>query len=186
MKKVIKFINTIILILLIFILIVVSYSKFVKQEELITLFGKGFLVVITDSMKPSIKSEELIVISEKDDYKNGDIVTYKDKTGMIVTHRIVSSSDKNFIAKGDNNNIADDMCSKNNIYGKVVFHSKILGMFVLYYLKPCVIIYVIYMIITEIYWLMKRNTIAVKNETETNKENNENEEKICDQKEEKI
>lgn len=156
MKKIRKLINNISCVCLIIILISVCYSKFISKDEMITLFGKGFLVIITESMYPTIESGELIIISEKKSYKEGDIITYLDQENMIVTHRINEINDKTFIAKGDNNNIEDDECSIDRIYGKVIYQSKLLGLFVLYFLKPSLIIYVFYLIISEIFFALKK------------------------------
>lgn len=156
MKKLRKLINNISCVCLIIILISVCYSKFISKDEMITLFGKGFLVIITESMYPTIESGELIIISEKKSYKEGDIITYLDQENMIVTHRINEINDKTFIAKGDNNNIEDDECGIDRIYGKVIYQSKLLGIFVLYFLKPCLIIYVFYLIISEIFFALKK------------------------------
>ena len=108
---------------------------------MIILLGKGFLVIITESMYPTIESGEMIIISEKENYEEGDIITYLDQDNMIVTHRITEINDKTFIAKGDNNNIEDNECNIDRIYGKVIFKSKLLGVFVLYFL-PCLFVYV--------------------------------------------
>ena len=156
MKKLRKLINNISCVCLIIILISVCYSKFISKDEMITLFGKGFLVIITESMYPTIESGELIIISEKKSYKEGDIITYLDQENMIVTHRINEINDKTFIAKGDNNNIEDDECGIDRIYGKVIYQSKLLGLFVLYFLKPSLIIYVFYLIISEIFFALKK------------------------------
>ena len=156
MKKLRKLINNISCVCLIIILISVCYSKFISKDEMITLFGKGFLVIITESMYPTIESGELIIISEKKSYKEGDIITYLDQENMIVTHRINEINDKTFIAKGDNNNIEDDECNIDRIYGKVIYQSKLLGLFVLYFLKPSLIIYVFYLIISEIFFALKK------------------------------
>lgn len=156
MKKIRKLINNISCVCLIIILISVCYSKFISKDEMITLFGKGFLVIITESMYPTIESGELIIISEKKSYKEGDIITYLDQENMIVTHRINEINDKTFIAKGDNNNIEDDECNIDRIYGKVIYQSKLLGLFVLYFLKPSLIIYVFYLIISEIFFALKK------------------------------
>lgn len=59
MKKVIKIVNNIILIFLLVLLIYISYSKFIKKDDMITLFGRGFLVVVTESMKPTIESRRI-------------------------------------------------------------------------------------------------------------------------------
>ena len=100
------------------------------------------------------------MIREKSNYKSGDIVTYLDNDEMIVTHRIIKCNGDTFIAQGDNNNLEDEEISINNIYGSVIFHSKIIGFFVLYLLKPIVLIYIIYFIFSEILNLIKQGKLC--------------------------
>lgn len=114
------------------------------------MFGFAFLVVTTGSMEPEINAGELIIIKEFDKYEIGDIVTFIDKDDFLVTHRIICLNEEKMITKGDNNNLLDEEVSLNNIKGKVIIHSKILGFFVLYLLKPLVFIYVITIIILNI------------------------------------
>ena len=132
------------------ILITVINSKYIKKNPIIKVLGKAFLIVTTGSMEPNIYSGELIIISEKKDYKIGDIVTYIDKDGFMITHRIIDKNDKEFVCKGDANNINDESCEISRIQGKVILHSKILGFFVLYLLKPICVLYGISIIIVEV------------------------------------
>ena len=175
MKKIRKLINNISCICLIIILICICYSKFIRKDEVIILLGKGFLVTITESMYPTIESGEMIIISEKENYEEGDIITYLDQDNMIVTHRITEINDKTFIAKGDNNNIEDNECNIDRIYGKVIFKSKLLGVFVLYFLKPCLFVYVFYLIISEILFTLKKIKQEEKNNDEINDVENKEE-----------
>lgn len=114
------------------------------------MFGLSFLVVTTGSMEPEINIGELVIIQEKDKYKKDDIVTYLDKDGFLITHRIVEINDSFMITKGDNNNVLDEPGSVETIKGKVIFHSKILGIFILYLLKPSIFVYIITILILNI------------------------------------
>lgn len=181
MKKVIKYINALIMIILIILLICICYLKFVKKSEIITLFGKGFLVIVTESMSPTIESGEFVIISKEKLYEEGDIVTYLDKEDMIVTHRIKNINNGLFVAKGDNNNISDEEIGLERIYGRVIFKSKIIGIFILYFLKPVILIYVIYLIISEIVSINKFKEIEECKENE-NKNNILEEEKCLEEK----
>lgn len=140
--KILKILRNLIIILLVIILVFVMYLKFIKKEELISLFGRSFLIVSTGSMVPEIDSGELIIIEKMDKYYVGDIVTYSEDSSFFITHRIKEIQNGKFIAKGDSNNINDDIKDVDSIRGKVIFHSKILGKFVLYYLKPVIFIYI--------------------------------------------
>lgn len=76
------------------------------------------LIVLTDSMYPTIKSGDMILIktTDFDDVKEGDIIAFfesaKERT-TTVTHRVVdfnydeNGNIKSFITKGDANNIND-------------------------------------------------------------------------------
>jgi signal peptidase len=132
-----------VLILLILVLIFSLYSKFIIKNNLIKLNGMAVFVVLTGSMEPQIEAGEMILIKECNNYKIGDIVTYCDDD-FFITHRITQISDKKVVTKGDNNNIEDHAIELNQIQGKVVFHSKILGFFILYLLKPITIVYILF------------------------------------------
>lgn len=155
-KKIILFFISLILIL---ILISAIYSKYVKKERIIKIFGKAFFIVATGSMEPTICKEELLIISEKENYKKGDIVTYIDNDDFLITHRIIDIDKINFVTKGDANNIKDEECKIDKIQGKVIFHSKILGFFILYLLKPICIVYVLSIYFFEIIKFEKKEKI---------------------------
>lgn len=117
-------------------------------------------------MEPNICSGELIVISEKENYKIGDIVTYIDEENFMITHRILEIDSKKFISKGDANNIKDESCEINKIQGKVIYHSKVLGFFILYLLKPICVLYATGIIIFEV---MKNKRTGEKENEQENK-----------------
>ena len=161
-----KILKKILLIFLIIVLVNELHSKYIKQEPIIKVFGKAFLIVTTGSMEPTIFPEELIIISEKEKYNIGDIVTYLDEDGFMITHRIIELNSDTFISKGDGNNLKDEVCKISRIQGKVVFHSKSLGFFVLYLLKPICILYAFSIVVIEIYKMRKKG----ENEYEKQKE----------------
>lgn len=147
MKKIIKMANNIILIILIIVLLFVCYSKYIRKKPVVKLGGYAILVVLTDSMEPEIQGNELILIQEKNEYELGDIVTYQDNDNILITHRIVEIQGDSFIAKGDSNAGKDDAVQIERIQGKVLFHSKVLGIFILYYLKFVIFSYVIVVLV---------------------------------------
>ena len=145
-----KLLKRIVLIFLTIILIFVLYSKFIKKDPIIKIFKTACFIVATGSMEPAIMSGEFIVILQQKSYELGDIVTFIDEEGFVITHRIVEKNGDTFISKGDSNNIKDESCNINMIQGKVVFHSKILGFFVLYLLKPICIFYAAIVFLLEV------------------------------------
>ena len=118
-----------------------SYSKFILKQKLIKVGDYSILVVLTGSMEPTIKAGEMILIKEKDQYQVGDIVTYIDEDAYFITHRITQINGEECITQGDNNNLEDSKFNTKNIQGAVVSHSKVIGFFILYLLKPLAIIY---------------------------------------------
>jgi len=163
MKKKSNIIGKIILIILIFILLFISYCKYIRKDKVIKIGKYAILIVLTESMEPVLSKEELILIKQYDEYKVQDIVTYEDMEGLLISHRIVKINEKYFTAKGDNNVVIDNNIPIKNIYGKVIFSSKILGKFILHYLKILIIIYAIVIIIL---FVIKKNMEAKKVEYE--------------------
>ncbi len=151
MKRFVKIISQISLFFLLLVLLFVCYVKYVKKEPIVKLAGYAVLVVLTDSMEPTIEGNELVLIKENEKYQLNDIVTYRDYDNVLITHRIVEIDNYHFVAKGDGNDVSDEKKNLQNIEGKVIFHSKIGGVFVLYYLKFLIFVYVI--IVLAIYWI---------------------------------
>ena len=154
MKKIGKIFQKLLIIFLLIILIYVLYSKYIVKDSVTKIFGYGFLVVVTGSMEPEIGEEELIIIKEENEYNVGDIITYENDN-YLVTHRIIKINDNEIITKGDANNEEDLKISENQIVGKVIYHSKALGIFAIYYLKIILVIVVILGAI--IYFLSLKN-----------------------------
>lgn len=122
-------------------------------------------MVVTGSMDPAIEENELIIIKECNNYELNDIVTYMDSDGNLITHRIVQIDEYGFISKGDSNDIADENTDINNIEGKVVYHSKVLGVFILNYLKFVIIIYLVVLLALYLKEMIMKEADYEKEET---------------------
>lgn len=146
MKKILNILEKIVLVLLIMLLIYALYSKYIIKNKLTTIGGYGFLVVLTGSMEPEIDSGELVIIKKEKNYIINDIITYIENNNFI-THRIVEKQGEKIITKGDYNNNIDLSIKNSQILGKVVYHSKTLGIFVTKYLKILFIILIIFIFI---------------------------------------
>lgn len=178
--KIKNIISNLLIIFIILIILNICYSKIILKEDLIKIFGKSFLIITSGSMEPEISSGELIVISKEKQYLKDDIVTYIDKDNSFVTHRIVNINENDFISKGDFNDVVDDLNSNLNIKGKVIYHSKIWGFFVLYILKPLVIIYIIlFCFINICYWQKNKVKYEKQNKVEKDLKINENIKENC-------
>ena len=92
----------------------------------LSLFGYRSFKIASGSMRPKYNVNDLIIVKKNANYKVGDVITFKNKDGEYVTHRIIEIDDKYFTAKGDYNNTIDSKISNKNIVGKVVYKSRLL------------------------------------------------------------
>ena len=110
---------------------VVMAIKSNQGEKLPSFLGFSNAKIISGSMEPTIKVNDLVIIHRESDYKEGQIITYL-SGGAVVTHRIVgvstnSAGEKCFRTKGDYNNTPDQVETDieayipiSNVYGKVI------------------------------------------------------------------
>ena len=115
-----------ILILCLFILGSGLYQRFFSGDGRTGFFGIGYAVVVSGSMEPELKKDDMIIYRAHDfsDYAVGDIIVYAkedNEDSAIVTHRIVEIGADTVITKGDANAVADDPVQKEKIVGRVVF-----------------------------------------------------------------
>ena len=119
MKKALSVIVNILawIILLFALLVTIIIFSSSRNGDTANLFGYIPLSVESDSMKPTFKTGDLIIIKEIDDLydlKEGDVITYWtiiDGKRVKNTHRIVEinefESSRSFVMKGDNNDLND-------------------------------------------------------------------------------
>lgn len=98
-----------------------AYTAIAKAlgNPLPRIFGWGQAVVVSGSMEPEIPVGALVLIREQDSYQSGDVVTYLNDSGNLVTHRLVSLSDGTAVTKGDANNAEDFPVQAERILGRV-------------------------------------------------------------------
>ena len=121
MKKIIK----IIFIISIFLFLLNCYLK-IKKSPLENNFPISIFQIQSGSMIPEIETQEVVILWKNNDYKENDIITYK-TNNYFITHRIVGKTQQGYITKGDFNNAEDEqIVTKEQIKGKVIFHSKLL------------------------------------------------------------
>ncbi len=118
MSKVFKIISDILLVLVILILSLYLILKYTNKI--------GIYKVVTGSMETNIHPGDYIIVKTCEDYKKGDIVTYKNK-GTYITHRIIKVDNDKIITKGDANNTADEEIDKQAVVGKYIFKHNILN-----------------------------------------------------------
>ena len=103
-------------------------------------FGVGVAEVLSDSMHPTIKKGDVVVVVKQDDYKVGDVVAFQDGR-MVVTHRIVEINENGtYVTKGDykGNSVDDRDLKKEYVFGKVVTWSSGWGGAVRFFKSPLV------------------------------------------------
>ena len=123
MKKAVKILLIICFILF---LIIICYEK--MKSPLETKFPIVLFKIQSGSMMPEIQTGEIVVLCKSNEYKENDIITYQVNNSYFVTHRIIKISDEGYITKGDFNNTEDEtIIKKEQIQGKVIFHSQLLG-----------------------------------------------------------
>ena len=149
-KKIIKLIVDIISCILIALvalyLVSAVYNKFFNKDGNF-LIGKYYIFQIaTGSMEHELVAGDYIVVEKTDNYKVGDIITYRED-GYYITHRINQMDENKIITKGDANNSSDSPISKDKIVGKFLFKERILTFLTKY--KVLVLAILVAMIILE-------------------------------------
>lgn len=129
----------IILVPLLLINVTIMIKAIVNPDKVPSIFGVKPLIVMTDSMKPTIKGKDLIFSKEVDTgtLAIGDIISFKDSDKTITTHRIVDivieNDEMHFYTRGDNNNTDDtDYILSSQIEGKYIGRIALLGGFIEY------------------------------------------------------
>ena len=103
------------------IVIVFLATIFLNRNTITEAIPFKILVVKSGSMYPSINIGDIVIIKKQDNYKIGDIISYKEEN-YLITHRIVGMKNNDFITKGDFNNSIDEIeVNKKNVKGKVIF-----------------------------------------------------------------
>lgn len=128
MKKIMKFLSSLITILLTLILIlmvfVVISSKASGGEP--NFLGYQLKTVLSGSMEPTFQTGSVIAIkpvNNPTNLKKGDIITFKKDQSIIVTHRILEVISNNgstlYRTKGDNNDDPDvNAVQSQNVIGR--------------------------------------------------------------------
>ncbi len=122
-KKVIKYIVNVLTVFLIFLLLLVIYGKLAltfSKNSYPNYFGYTLFEVSSGSMQPTLEINDVVLVKiTKDNLNKDDIITYV-SDDAIITHRIVFIDENRITVKGDNNNVADTIITKDNVVGKVV------------------------------------------------------------------
>ena len=122
---------TVLLVLAAALLVYVMISA--AKGDIVNIFGRSVLKVLTGSMEPTILTDDYIIIDRNatSDLREGDIISYYSKdpqiVGMVVTHRIVGIlDDGRYLTRGDANTVNDAPVSEEQIIGRYVGKDRLL------------------------------------------------------------
>ena len=164
LNKKTKLVRTIIyalIIVAIYNILIVSITSILNKTGR-SMFGYRAYIITTDSMKPNISQGDIIIIKETEEekLKIDDIITFR-KNNKLITHRIIEietdeAGNKQYVTKGDNNNIEDlEKVSYQEIEGKKIVKIPVLGKVVML-LQDEVYIILIAIILLLIYLHMQK------------------------------
>lgn len=89
---------------ILFLLVAAGWVLFAPQQ----LGGQtAYVIVNGNSMEPGMKRGDLAVVRRADDYRPGDVVTYRHPEVGHVIHRIVDEEGGRYTLQGDNNDFTD-------------------------------------------------------------------------------
>ena len=118
-KRVLKYIAYSILVLLVTLCIYTFVVTDIMKKDYVNVFGYTYFVVSTGSMSGTIEVNDIIFVKITDDVKEDDVVSYVNKDGDIITHRLIQIIGDKYIAQGDTNNVSDDPFMKKDLIGEV-------------------------------------------------------------------
>ena len=92
----------------------------IAGREAPTLFGWSMAVVVSGSMEPALRVDDLILNHAQRSYGPGDIITFHSGSSLT-THRIAAVTPEGYVIRGDANNAADpDPVAEEAVVGRVV------------------------------------------------------------------
>lgn len=121
-KKTMKYIATGFLVFLVSLCLYTFVVTDILKKDYVNVFGYSYFVVATGSMSGYIEVNDIIFVRLDNNIKHmdiDDVITFKNKEGEIITHRIISKSGKNLITQGDRNNTPDEAITSKDIIGIV-------------------------------------------------------------------
>ncbi len=84
------------------------------------ILGYRTAVVLTGSMEPAIRADDLVIVHRQETYSAGDIIMFRSGANTT-THRVTEVTAEGYRTKGDANNTADaDTVPPADVLGRVV------------------------------------------------------------------
>jgi len=99
MKKILKYIASAFLVLLVSLCIYTFVITDILKKDYVNVFGYTYFVVATGSMSGTIEVDDIIFVKITKDVKMNDVITFKNTDGDIITHRLVNMKEDKYITK---------------------------------------------------------------------------------------
>ncbi len=120
LKTALKYFASIFLVLLVSLCIYTFVMTDIMKKDYVNVFGYTYFVIGSGSMSGTIEVDDIIFVKLTKKVKMNDIISYKNKDGDIITHRLIQKNGSKYVTKGDVNNAPDDSIEANQIIGKVM------------------------------------------------------------------
>lgn len=111
----------------VFIVVFNFYQLKILKKDYVNFFGYSVFEVISNSMAPTIKKKDVIVIKKDSKIEKDNIITFK-QGESFVTHRVIGVRMNDYLTKGDSNNSNDKPVDKKDVIGEVVVTFKNVGL----------------------------------------------------------
>ena len=121
MKKPLRWLRFILAAVLCILLLCVTAAVFISgrsSRQFPSFFGYTQAVVLSPSMEPVIRVNDLVVIHRENDYQVDDVITFAEDGGLV-THRIIEVTEGGYITQGDANPAPDPEIEKSAVIGCV-------------------------------------------------------------------
>lgn len=145
-RKILNILSTVVLIFLIAVVVLVFISRMSGNSP--SVFGYHVFRVATDSMTPTLKVGDVILVKETaaEDIHNGDIITYNgtegEFSGKVITHRVIADpviSDGVYFYQtmGDKEGaVADPQITYDQVEGRYVRSLPLIDKLYTFFLSP--------------------------------------------------
>ncbi|MDR1448166.1 MAG: signal peptidase I [Candidatus Ancillula sp.] len=161
---------------------------FGASQKDFSLFGWREYTVLTKSMSPALPVQSVVFVKETkpEDVHIGDIITFVQKDGRIVTHRVVNkmsnykeANQTAFKTKGDANpSVDNEIILSSNVRGVVRFHVNELGYIFYYISNNLLLVFIIYASLIGAFAFWQRARADKRKENAENEEENSQDYKL--------
>ena len=110
---------------MVFVLLLMLYFILICKNK--SICGYSFALVVGNSMYSTLCDGDFLLVDQKVNYNENDIVCFVDEEGRKIVHRIIKMDEYKITTKGDFNDFCDIPILSSQVIGKVVFKSSLIG-----------------------------------------------------------